>query len=94
MRIRVEHEPLAESIASLADTAQCIRDLLGLLDSEVSQLNDLWNGRAQEACTRAQHEWNTCADAMQSALTDAANAAARAQARTREAETRVAALWS
>lgn len=94
MRIRVEHEPLAQSIAVLADTAQQIRALLEDLDSEAHGLRHLWAGHAQEAYSRAHREWNECADAMQTALTGAATAAARAQARTREAEARVAALWS
>ncbi|QDE36096.1 WXG100 family type VII secretion target [Microbacterium foliorum] len=94
MRIRVDHEPLAQSIAVLADTAQRIRDLLDGLDAEVSGLRQQWTGHAQEAYVRAQHEWTDCADAMQSALTSAATAAVRAQARTREAEAHVAGLWS
>ncbi|WP_431075447.1 WXG100 family type VII secretion target [Microbacterium phyllosphaerae] len=94
MRIRVEHEPLAQSIAILADTVQQIRALLEDLDSEASGLGQLWAGHAQEAYGRAHREWNECADAMQTALTSAATAAARAQARTREAEAHVAGLWS
>lgn len=94
MRIRVEHEPLAQSIAALADSARCIRALLDDLDAEIAGLDGLWAGRAREAYERAQREWTACAAAMQSALTDAAIAAARAQARTREAEARVATLWS
>ncbi|MCI1018623.1 WXG100 family type VII secretion target [Microbacterium sp. C5A9] len=94
MRIRVEHEPLAESIAALADTAQRIRDHLDELEGEVAELNDAWTGRANEAYARAQRDWTTCADDMRAALVSAATAAARAQARTREAEARVAALWS
>ena len=93
MRIRVDHEPLAQSIADLADTAQQVRTILGALDSEVSELTQLWTGHAQEAYSRAQREWNECADGMQTALASAATAAARAQARTREAEAHVAALW-
>lgn len=94
MRIRVEHEPLAQSIAVLADTADRIRGLLDELDSEASGLRQLWTGQAQEAYSRAQREWTECADAMQTALTSAAAAAARAQARTRDAEAHVASLWS
>ncbi|MEV7611027.1 WXG100 family type VII secretion target [Microbacterium sp. NPDC089320] len=94
MRIRVEHEPLAESIASLADTAQRIRDLLDGLEREVSELHGLWTGQADEAYARAQREWTACAADMQAALVSAATAAARAQARTRDAEAQVAALWS
>lgn len=94
MRIRVEHEPLSESIAVLADTADRIRGLLDELDSEASGLRQLWTGHAQEAYSHAQREWTECADAMQTALTSAATAAARAQARTRDAEARVASLWS
>lgn len=94
MRIRVEHEPLAQSVAALADTAQRIRDLLDELEAEVAELNDAWTGHAHEAYARAQREWSTCAAEMRAALLNAATAAARAQARTREAEARVAALWS
>ena len=94
MRIRVDHEPLAQSIATLADTAQQIRALLEDLDSETTELKHLWTGRAQEAYSRAQRDWTECADAMQTALTSAATAAARAQARTRDAEAHVATLWS
>jgi len=94
MRIRVDHEPLAQSIATLTDTAQQIRDTLDALDAEVSALTDHWTGHAQHAYTRAQQEWTACADGMQTALTCAATAAARAQARTREAEAHVAGLWS
>jgi WXG100 family type VII secretion target len=94
MRIRVEHEPLAQSIADLADTAQQVRVILGDLDSEISELRQLWSGHAQEAYSRAHSEWNECADGMQIALTSAITAAARAQARTREAEAHVASLWS
>jgi len=94
MRIRVEHEPLAESIAALADTAQRIRDHLDELEAEVAELNDAWTGRANEAYTRAQRDWTTSAADMRAALVSATTAAARAQARTREAEARVAALWS
>lgn len=94
MRIRVEHEPLAQSIAVLADTADRIRGLLDELDSEASGLRQLWTGHAKEAYSHAQREWTECADAMQTALTSAATAAARAQARTRDAEARVASLWS
>ncbi|KQR48122.1 hypothetical protein ASF87_04135 [Microbacterium sp. Leaf161] len=94
MRIRVDHEPLAQSIAVLADTAERIRGLLDDLDGEVSGLRQQWTGHAQEAYVRAQREWTDCADAMQTALTSAATAAARAQARTRDAEARVASLWS
>lgn len=93
MRIRVDHEPLAQSVAVLADTADRIRGLLDELDSEASGLRQLWTGHAQ-AYSRAQREWTECADAMQTALTSAATAAARAQARSREAEARVAGLWS
>lgn len=94
MRIRVEHEPLAQSVATLADTAQQIRALLDDLDSEASGLRQLWTGQAQEAYSRAHREWTECADAMQTALTSAATAAAHAQARTRDAEAHVATLWS
>ncbi|WP_314428396.1 WXG100 family type VII secretion target [uncultured Microbacterium sp.] len=94
MRIRVEHSPLAESIASLADAAQCIRELLDSLEADISELNDLWTGQANEAYDRAHREWSACAADMHSALVSAATAAARAQARTRDAEAQVAALWS
>lgn len=94
MRIRVDHEPLAQSIAVLADTAERIRDLLDDLDAEVSGLRQQWTGHAQEAYVRAQREWTDCAEAMQTALASAAIAAARAQARTREAEAHVATLWN
>ncbi|WP_311245493.1 WXG100 family type VII secretion target [Microbacterium sp. WCS2018Hpa-23] len=94
MRIRVDHEPLAQSIAVLADTAQQIRALLDDLDSEATELKHLWTGHARDAYSRAHREWNDCAAAMHTALTSAATAAARAQARTREAEAHVAGLWS
>ncbi|WP_372984117.1 WXG100 family type VII secretion target [Microbacterium sp.] len=94
MRIRVEHEPLAQSIATLADTAQQIRALLDDLDAEATGLRHLWTGAAKDAYSRAHREWNECADGMQTALTSAATAAARAQARTRETEAHVADLWS
>ena len=54
----------------------------------------LWTGQAHEAYSRAQREWTECADGMQTALTSAATAAARAHARTRDAEAHVATLWS
>ncbi|WP_447913787.1 hypothetical protein [Microbacterium phyllosphaerae] len=41
MRIRVDHEPLAQSIATLADTAQQIQALLEDLDSEATELKHL-----------------------------------------------------
>ncbi len=93
MRIRVDHEPLAESIAALADAAQHIRDLLAALDDEVQTVRAQWGGSAQEAYVRAQHEWTACADAMQTGLSRAATAAARAQSRARQAEAHAAALW-
>lgn len=94
MRIRVEHEPLAQSIAALAETAEHIQGLLDALDAEVAGLRRGWTGRAQVAYVRAQREWAICADGMRAALTSAATAAARAQARARDAEAQVAALWS
>ncbi|AQY02822.1 MULTISPECIES: WXG100 family type VII secretion target [Microbacterium] len=94
MRIRVDHQPLAQSIAVLADTADRIRGLLDELESEAFGLRQLWTGQAHEAYSRAQREWTECADGMQTALTSAATAAARAHARTRDAEAHVATLWS
>lgn len=94
MHIRVEHEPLAESIAVLADTAQRIRDLLDELETEAAALHGLWTGRANAAYAHAQRDWAACADDMHATLVSAASAAARALARAREAEAQVAALWS
>lgn len=94
MHIRVEHSSLADSIASLADAAQSIRELLDGLEADISELNDLWTGQANQAFDRAQRERSACAADMRSALVSAVTAAARAQARSREAEAQVAALWS
>ncbi|WP_194763197.1 WXG100 family type VII secretion target [Microbacterium sp. UFMG61] len=71
-----------------------MRELLDGLEADISELNDLWTGQANQAFDRAQREWSACAADMRSALISAATAAARTQARSREAEAQVAALWS
>jgi len=71
MKISVRHDSIAETVAALALTVKAFEQELDVLDSEVARLQSAWDGEAQHAYARAQHQWTTALQGMKALLAEA-----------------------
>lgn len=71
MNVSVRHDAIAETVARLALVVTAFEQELATLDSEVERLKVAWDGEAQRAYDRAQHDWSSAIANMKAALAEA-----------------------
>lgn len=94
MRVSVRHDAVAETIAQLALVVKAIEHELAVLDSEVERLAGAWDGEAQRAYDRAQHEWSSAVGIMKAALAEATRRLITANSISMAAASEAVRVWS
>jgi WXG100 family type VII secretion target len=94
MRVAVNHDAVADTVARLALTVREFERALDTLDAEVKTLQAAWNGDAQTAYERAHGDWSASIHGMKALLAEANRRLITANAISMETASTAKRLWA
>lgn len=94
MRVAVNHDAVAATVAQLALTVRGFEHELDALDAAATPLKDAWSGDAQNAYERAHREWSAAIRNMKSVLADATRRLITANAISGETAATATGVWT
>lgn len=93
MKVTVNHDAVAGTVARLALAVHAFEQDLEALDAEVARLRASWSGDAQRAYERAQGEWSTAISDMKTLLAEATRRLISANSISMETAAAAACVW-
>jgi WXG100 family type VII secretion target len=94
MRVAVDHDAVADTVARLALTVRGLERELDALDAAATQLKAAWTGDAQNAYARAHREWSAAIRDMKALLAEATRRLITANAISRETAATATGVWT
>ncbi|MFF1539701.1 WXG100 family type VII secretion target [Microbacterium sp. NPDC058269] len=94
MRVAVDHDAVAATVAQLALTVRGLERELDALDAAATQLKDTWTGDAQNAYERAHREWSAAICDMKTLLAEATLRLITANAISGETAATATGVWT
>ncbi len=94
MRVAVDHDAVADTVARLALTVRGFEHELDTLDASATQLKAAWTGDAQNAYARAHREWSAAIRDMKALLAEATRRLLTANAISRETAATATSVWT